>query len=176
VGRFALARLLLQVLRTLRQLDRKLLLLFALSSLPACIIPVGPEFQDPPGSPNAPPQIIEADPTWGADVTGTSSARFSITVVDVNGDDLFIRWIVDGHPKESSRPQISHDELNRTVEKTVTCSQDIDDKVASRHFIRGVVADREFLTDTADLLAVTPPGLRDLATWTLNMTCPASPQ
>ena len=43
-----LARLLLQLLELL-QLDRKLFLLLAASLTPACIIPVGPNWQDPPG-------------------------------------------------------------------------------------------------------------------------------
>jgi len=172
-GRFALARLLLQVLQSLRQLNRKLLLLFATSLLPACIIPVGPEFQDPVGVPNSQPQIFNPSPDWGAETTGTSlgGALFRFTVTDLNGDDLHIRWIVDGNKKES--PPL---DPNNTAEKTVTCQQDIDDKTASRHFVRGVVADRDFRNDTNDLLAVEPPGLYNLVTWTLNMTCPGSPQ
>ena len=178
-GRFALARLLLRVLQTVRQLDRKLILLFATSLLPACIIPVGPEFQDPPGVANSPPQILNPVPDWGLDTTGTSvdGAGFSITVTDLNGDDLHIRWIVD-FQKKAGPDLVGHDNPNKTVEKQVTCQQDIDDahKTNSRHPVRVVVADRKFLDNTDDLLAVEAPGVYTVATWTLIMTCPVSPQ
>src|SRR5262245_11346724 len=91
-GASPLARLLLSFSRTFQQLDRKLVVLsLAVSLTSACIIPVGPEWQDPAGEPNAPPQILNPDPTWGAEVTGTTSRTFSFTVTDQNGaDDLFL--------------------------------------------------------------------------------------
>ena len=67
--RFGLARLLLKQLgRLLRKLDLTFLLLLAVAPTPACIIPVGPEWQDPLGTPNAPPRILDPDPYWGAEV------------------------------------------------------------------------------------------------------------
>ena len=54
--RSRLARLLLQSLELL-QLDRKLLLLLASSLMPACIIPIGPDWQDPPGERNRRPTL-----------------------------------------------------------------------------------------------------------------------
>jgi hypothetical protein len=179
-GGFALARLLLRFLVQLRQLDRRLLLLFAISLLPACIIPAGPEFQDPPGVPNAPPQILDPNPTWGAEVAGTQSEPFTFQmyVTDVNvSDDLFIRWIVDDVPVASGKPIVPHTgsgPLREFVDKRVTC-QDPFDHTKSRHLVRGVVADRDYDDSTQDLLKVQPPGLYNLVTWTLNMTCPVSP-
>jgi len=177
-GRFALARLLLRVLGQLRQLDRKLLLLFATSLLPACIIPVGPEFQDPPGVAISPPQILTPSPDWGGETTGTSAAGalFSFSVTDLNSDDLYIRWIVGIHKVESDRHQVSGDDANRMVDKIVTCQDmNLEDKAVSRHVVKGVVADRDYINTGDDLLAVEPPGLYNLVTWTLNMTCPVSP-
>src|SRR5262245_26964244 len=65
---FRLARLVLEFL--LQKLDRKAALLSSLlaaSLMPACVIPVGPDWQDPIGVPNAPPEILDPDPDWGAD-------------------------------------------------------------------------------------------------------------
>ena len=66
--RSGLARLLLQLLELL-QLDRKLLLLFAASLMPACIIPVGPNWQDPAGELSVPPHFVDSDPFEGAAIT-----------------------------------------------------------------------------------------------------------
>jgi len=179
-GHFALARLLLHVLRLLRQLGRKLLLLFATSLLPACIIPVGPEFQDPPGVANSPPQILDPNPTWGAEVTATQSQPFTFQmyVTDLNvGDKLFIRWIIDGFSVPATKPIVppsGNGPLRELVDKRVTC-QDPFDHMKSRHMVWGVVADRDWDDTTPDLLKVQPPGLHNLVTWTLDMTCAASP-
>src|SRR5512138_2536925 len=95
-----LARLLLLPLE-LFQLDRKLLLLFAASLMPACIIPVGPEWQDPSGEKNLSPQIVGWAPVIGTDVVptddnGIATAKFTITVTDPNpGDKLFFKWIAN---------------------------------------------------------------------------------
>src|SRR5262245_28993773 len=102
-GGIFLARLLLHS-------ARRVSLLFALSSfMSACIIPVAPEFQDPPGAPNSPPQILNPNPTWGAEVAATPDqpAKFEITVTDVNtGDDLYLEWIVDGRQVASDESMI----------------------------------------------------------------------
>jgi len=94
VRRFRLARLLLQLLELL-QLDRKLFLLLAASLTPACIIPVGPNWQDPPGEENAAPTIISEMPEVGT--RGTSGA-FRVVVSDAEGDQLFSKWFVDFPP------------------------------------------------------------------------------
>jgi hypothetical protein len=171
-GGFALARLLLRLLDHLRQLDRKLLLLLAVSSLSACIIPVGPEFQDPLGVPNSPPQILDPDPTWGEEVTATPALLkdFSFDFIDVNADDeLEIEWIVDGTRVSLSRvlsgsggTAVKHTEVKR-----IACVEV--DQATSRHVVIAGVADRPFSTN--DPLAVTDNGLPAFVPWTLNLTC-----
>ena len=179
-GHFALARLLLRLLVQLRQLDRKLLLLFATSLLPACIIPVGPEFQDPVGVPNSPPQILDPDPTWGAEVTAPLGGgyTFRITVTDVNGDNLFIRFLVDDFPVELNGVPRNGSPSLGTVENQITCVQisNQESRAKSLHKVLAAVADRMFDSDPHDLLKAIPPGLATPITWTLNMTCPVSPQ
>src|SRR5690242_202058 len=85
--RSPLARLLLKT-------GVKLLLSFAAaSSMSACIIPVGPEFQDPPGGPNAAPEILNPNFFTGTAVASTSTQDFSFTVSDPNGDPMWFRWV-----------------------------------------------------------------------------------
>ena len=72
-GRSALARLLLFVLDHVSKLDRKLLLLLVASPMSACIIPVGPEFQDPPGVPDSPPFLWMASPDEGTTVMSATA-------------------------------------------------------------------------------------------------------
>ena len=70
-------------------------LVFALLAVggAGCVVPVGPQFQDPLAAPNYPPQITYTDPPEGR---LTSSLKFDITVADPNvGDSLFVRLIAD---------------------------------------------------------------------------------
>ena len=176
-GRFALARLLLQALDHLLQLDRKLLLLFTVSSLSACIIPVGPQFQDPPGDPNTPPQILDPDPTWGAEVTAPETgATFTITVIDPTPTDqgLFIRFLVDNELTAivNTVPP-SAGSVRATVSNTITCQLiPMDRRTFSQHSVLAAVADNMFDIDVQDNLTAKPPGLvSSPVTWTLNITC-----
>jgi hypothetical protein len=181
-GRFALARLLLRVLQTVRQLDRKLILLFATSLLPACIIPVGPEFQDPPGVANSPPQIFDPQPFWGAEVPATpTGATFTFTVSDLNGDGMFIRFLVDGGTVEISNNRVAPSDpaspARQPVTNQISCQILTSEasRLKSRHAVLAAVADRMFDLGVEDPLTVPAPGLYTPITWTLNMTCPVSP-
>jgi hypothetical protein len=181
-GHFALARLLLHVVQTLRQLDRKLLLLFATSLLPACIIPVGPEFQDPPGVANSPPQILDPNPFYGNEVTAPpTGAPFTFTVTDLNGDAMFIRFLVDGGTvaiDDNKAPRSDPASPARVVISNLISCQLLTSEASrlkSRHAVLAAVADRNFDLGVQDPLTVPAPGLYTPITWTLNMTCPASP-
>ena len=72
-----------------------------MTSLSACVIPVGPRFEDPPGQENFAPEIENADPLQGGVVTVPSNTakKITITVTDPNAfDDLYIRWIAEYPP------------------------------------------------------------------------------
>jgi hypothetical protein len=156
----------------------KLLLSFAAaSSMSACIIPIGPEFQDPPGAPNAPPQILDPDPTWGAEVAATTAAlkTFQFNVTDANAADvLYIKWIVEGFAVRSDTSMLTPDNRGMRLTKLVTCN-DIINKALSRHPVMAVVADRKFIEGDPDLMRVEDQGIATPITWTLNLTCPVSP-
>src|SRR5262252_2775356 len=100
-GRYALARLLLGI-------SAKLLLLSAVtSSMPACIIPVGPQWQDPDGVPNAPPEFLSWTPSPDKIQSTTFSAPLTFTAVatDVNvADSLYTLWKVDGFAAHDQMP------------------------------------------------------------------------
>ena len=178
--RLGLARLLLEQLgRLLRKLDLTFLLLLAVAPTPACILPVGPEWRDPVGTTNAPPQILDPDPDWGVDSTATPNTpkTFRIFVTDVNlTDSLHIQWIVDGKRVFTPRPDIeaptNGTPLRELIEKTVSCN-DIFDTTLTRHTVLAVVADRQLDLNAPDLFAVMDPaGQIAIIPWKLDLTCP----
>lgn len=97
---FLLARLLLCLCQHVSKLDRKLLLPFVVSPLFACVIPAGPEFQDPPGVPNAPPYVVAVSPERLTTVVGNENeVTFSVTPGDVNLDDtIYVKWVTEYPP------------------------------------------------------------------------------
>jgi hypothetical protein len=80
-------------------------LLAAASSMSACIIPVGPNFQDPPTQPSSVPALTVSGltPAPGLvdiipDSTQSMPPTFSVTVADPDPIPLYYRWIFDYPP------------------------------------------------------------------------------
>ena len=179
-GSLRLARLLLHLLADLaRKLDRKavLPLSLAVSLMPACVIPAGPEWHDPLGIPNAAPEIFNPIPGAG-DAIGAPATRppeFSFWITDVNGDDLFVRPFANGTQITTSDlpfKGVKGVPMQHRVGLTVTCPN-ISDKTITSHKIKAAVADREFTDDDpSDPMKVPEGGKVTVITWTLNMTCP----
>jgi hypothetical protein len=143
-------------------------LLLAASLTPACIIPVGPEWHDPLGVPNAAPEILNPKYEEGDTVSGNAQmpVTFEFSVADVNDDVLILRVIVDG----TALPERT---LGRASEAgrvafLIQCIN-LFDKTTTRHLIKAAVADRAFTSDT---LGVVDGGKVTIIPWTLNMTCP----
>jgi hypothetical protein len=177
----ALARLLLRTCL-------KLLLLLpfaAASSVPACVVPVGPEFQDPPGAPNAAPEILNPNIFPGAAIAALGSSQtFSFTVTDPNaGDTLHLRWVSDSPPFDmnASRnlpvgdrnmfPPAGDGPQHTSTEATIHCF-DVYTGI-STHRIYAVLADRDFADQGNDYFAVLGDGKTAIANWTLTLNCPA---
>ena len=177
--RFGLARLLLKRLgRPLRKLDLTFLLLLVVAPTPACIIPVGPEWQDPQGTPNAAPKILDPNPFWGDAVNGSQSIPFEFTlfVTDANTEDpLQVQGWVDEAPRrrflDTTVPAVpGGTRVPARIRKTIVCN-DIDTAFPT-HKVIVAVTDRAFVNDGSDnILAVTSNGQVDQITWTLTMTC-----
>jgi hypothetical protein len=182
-GGSLLARLLLYFRKHLTKLDRKpLLLLLAASLTPACIIPVGPEFQDPPGAPNSPPTVVATDPPAGT-ITANPMVVFSVTPADANVlDPLYVKWIADyppfvpnethGVPPKEIPP--SADGSVRRPPQTFQpgCFSSIA-TTRTMHQIQVGISDRQFLTDEDpnDLFATTDGSKPYIVTWFLIRSC-----
>src|SRR5262245_13457968 len=66
-----------------------------------CVLPIAPEFQDPPSPPNYAPYIVSAQPPIGEVKTSLmpGDVEFSVSVSDPNIlDKLCVRWISDYPP------------------------------------------------------------------------------
>ena len=153
-------------------------MLLAVSPTPACILPVGPEWQDPLGAPNAPPQILDPDPDWGEEATASLSVpkRFRFFATDVNvGDKLFVKWVVNDNALFLNDSEIVRSGPRTLVEKTIGCN-DIQPqhKSQSQHSVFGVLADRKFDENAAIRVPSRAPASPSIVPWTLNITCQSS--
>ena len=184
-GGSLLARLLLYFRKHLYKLDRKpLLLLFAASLTPACIIPVGPDFQDPVGVANAPPYVVSADPVEGWHSVNPM-AEFIVTPGDVNvGDPLFVKWVTDYPPFSDETHTFPPDTISAPADGsekrppqsfTPECGQL--GKKSSTHTISVGISDRMFVSpeDPRDLFAAQDKAIVRVVNWTLERSCPSTP-
>jgi hypothetical protein len=172
-----------------------LVLLASASSMSACIIPVAPNFQDPPSVPDSGPFLSGFSPkSFGELVTVPvpGGQVFSANVTDQNViATLFVRWAVD-YPPLTDGVTYSQDQApiqpssDRQV-KTTTITQLIDcswirQPVTSTHQVELIVADSDFVDSStfglpADRKLDTtrdPNGLVAYALWPIVISCPAS--
>jgi hypothetical protein len=76
----------------------------------ACILPVAPEFQDPPKAPNYAPFFVSFDPFAETPVTQVP-LTFSVLLADPNPQDtLHVRWAADYPPFVQTRSRLLVDE------------------------------------------------------------------
>jgi hypothetical protein len=158
----------------------------------ACIIPVAPDFRDPPTQPDAPPTISNLNPPHfglAFSIPADKYYDFTASVSDPDpGTTLQVRWTVDYPPYTANTwtnnsPDVSplvagQPIVNRTVTQRIDCSS-INDRSTSAHRLQLMVTDGEFVT--ADLSQ--PYSLDQLlgsgtvvyAYWPINITCPQSP-
>jgi hypothetical protein len=155
-----------------------------LSTMSACVLPIAPEFQDPPASQNYAPTFVNVDPPLGSVVMKNS---FLATVSDPNiGDDLYYRWIADYPP---------YSDNTRTLQPTTKVPHSVDGTLLNadltvkpdcalynlaklpRHQIMVVVADRDFLppqsspTEPVDFARLPSDGRKVVGSWILEMEC-----
>ncbi len=150
----------------------------------ACIIPVGPKFQDPPGSPNYAPYVVSATPDFGSVVSIVTSLRFEVTVTDPNvEDDLYFRWVAD-YPKYTTSTRRLGDEIQSNStdgtpllnDITIDCSDDFAMTADSKHQLEVIVADRPYQPSTDNQLdEVEPPGFVVHTSWGFEITCQSPP-
>jgi hypothetical protein len=126
------------------------------SVTPGCIVPVAPEFQNPPSAPNFPPSFTSTVPfartTVAAPQAVDGQQEFLVTVVDPNpGDLLYVRWVSDYPPFTQSDTRLIVDDPNG-MSQTGTQGTDIvyrttqckDFAPGADHQLVVIVSDRKF--------------------------------
>jgi hypothetical protein len=113
-----------------------------------CVLPIGPDFQNPPQAPNYPPSFQLFDPYQETAVSELPQ-DFYVLLQDPNPlDTLHVRWAIDYPPYVQSRSRLVVDEqtLLPTALRQVTyplASCDIF-KQGSEHQLVVIVSDRPF--------------------------------
>jgi hypothetical protein len=155
----------------------------ALLVMSACVLPIAPEFQDPPASENYAPVFIDTNPPAGQIVTASPTVpTFTVIVEDPNvGDDLFVRWIADFPPLTDNTSVMATTPVPHSAGATVSSHEvSIQPNCALHHLARipshqitVVVADRPFLDPGTpiDFERLPPDGLKDSRSWILNLDC-----
>jgi len=163
----------------------------------ACIIPVTPNFQDPPSVPASPPYLFNFEPqNFGGVVTVPVPAgkTFSANVSDEDlSAELHVRWVVDyppfvdgvtyfpGQTTTISR-SANGQTINQVITQAIDCSW-ITQPLTSTHQLELIVADRELLeSSTFGLMADNKldstdpknPGHVVRAFWNISISCPAT--
>lgn len=180
-GQSLLARLLLFVLQHLSKLDRKLLLLLVASPMSACIIPAGPEFQDPIGVPDSPPYLVAVSPDQG--LTVARDDPFVVQPGDLNVDDpIFVKWITEFPPfvpnvtndlmTDPIAPSADGSPTRRPSKFTPSCTRV--NPFVSAHQIVALISDRPF---TSAGLVTTESTFKPIqVSWTWQQTCQVGSQ
>ena len=152
----------------------------------ACVVPVAPQFADPPG--NSPPYVVSSVPPAGAVLPASADAGDAITIKvilgDANLDDkLVARWLVDYPPYDEAISRAVPDvrlppsgQVNREpITFAPSCSENQIAPGSVSHRVTLSVADRPFLPpDDSDLRLDLAPdqGFVVRTTWVLNLACP----
>jgi hypothetical protein len=166
-------------------------LLGALLTTPACVVPPPLDLDQPDAGPNAPPIITAATDSAGTPIRtpGTVTinrldlaGRISFQLYDVNVDDtLFVRLYVDYDlaaplPARAdcfAPPAATNATEVRTAsdcEKAILCNPS---DVGTIHRLEADVSDRPLLQPTTNHRDVEAPGL--LSTWTWDLACIEEP-
>ena len=157
----------------------------------ACIIPVAPNFQDPPSVPDTVPYLSGFVPTSAEIITFLPpSMPFSANVTDQNvGATLHYHWATDYPPFTGVTTFTDQAEISPSLDGTptlvtelVTCK--LVNNVSGTHRLLLMVADREFkdssqtglTTDNQLDSLIDPAGTGHVvrANWIVVMSCPVT--
>jgi hypothetical protein len=147
----------------------------------ACVLPIAPEFQDPPASVNLEPAFIDTDPPAGSIVTANPTATFKLVLQDQNvNDDLHVRFIFDFPPQRDATravdlPVVQHSPTGQLLDSmpfTPNCRENLIAPGAV-HQLFVVVADRPFEDPGTppDFERLPPDAKKNTRSWTLDMDC-----
>jgi hypothetical protein len=162
----------------------------------ACIIPVAPEFQDPPSQPDPGLMVFGFDPAVGAvevlPVTPQGQPSFLARVSDGNVNDyIYVLWTVDYNSSEPDMvppyqvrpppipPPLPGQMLNQPLEQSFFCPLPwTPSPTTTSHVLELIVANRPLLTsptlDTIDDPSGTGSVIHGF--WTFVINCPVVTQ
>ena len=177
-----LSRPFLRVARLLLMLPETLACLASLTCMSACILPLSPEFQDPPSSPNFAPVIIDTNPPEGSVLSRMPSEEitFRVTISDPNVlDNLYVRWVADYPPFSVNTRGLELDTLTHSADGTplraeadlmLSCLTTL--APIPMHQIVAIVADRQFDPTPGQITSLVDDNGRSVqVTWYLNLDC-----
>jgi hypothetical protein len=148
-----------------------------------CVLPIGPEFQDPPASQNFGPFFLATFPPAGQIVSAVPNPpTFSVTVQDPNvGDDLQLLWLGDFPPASANTKLLRLDEINHSTSGTLLAEErhlqpDCKDFApgATVHQLTVIVTDGQFVTTPGMLGTVNTGAKTDTRTWVIE-DCEVAP-
>jgi len=181
---FRLARSLLVLLQSF---VRTAFVLLLVPHISACVLPIAPDFQDPPASENFAPIITDSSPALGSIVTAIGGVlpTFRVTISDPNlGDDLHVRWLAD-YPMYSVNTRtlvndflVPHSTNGQPLKQdvSVTNLDCVTYNLApiAQHQLMVMVADRPFtnpIPQNHNFASVDAPGLVTVGSWVFNLDC-----
>lgn len=124
-----------------------------------CVVPVGPEFQDPKEKvpvPDLPPSFGAQMPPFESSVTLDTALgkRFEFDVEEPNGDQVYVRFVLNYPPYVSGATRLYQTQTSPPYTFTITLScADVDKyKIADRNLVvivtdKGFAANPDFLPD-----------------------------
>jgi hypothetical protein len=155
------------------------LVLASASSMSACIIPVAPDFQDPPQDPQLPPSFVNgsAMPAFGTLVLVTPQ-EFRGAVNNPAAVSLWYRAVLDypEHPTSLRQVQPQTPIASNTFDFTLSCGVNPDVTVGTQHELTLIVADQQFDLNNAAPEALLHPGNYIESYWHVIMSCPGATQ
>lgn len=147
----------------------------------ACVVPLSPDWTNPPSAQNIPPLLLSESPRFQSE---TTLSTFRVTVTDLNGgDDLYVRWYSDWQPISGltralfapvttipHRPDGA--QQFTAVEATVDCARDFIPRGITRHQIVLMVGDQSFAPESTDLTLLEDGSHAVVGGWVLDRQCP----
>jgi hypothetical protein len=166
----------------------RVLLLAAVSSMSACIIPLAPDFQDPPPDPQGAPYFVDgsATPAFGAlapPLTPTRPLEFYVYVgASSPGTTLWWRWALDyppfmsgitfAPPQQPLSPPASGQPGR--IDITLDCTDNANPSVGLEHQLFLLVANQPFIVTsppTLDTVADPTPDSVISNSWPVDISC-----
>jgi hypothetical protein len=158
-------------------LSRKAPVVSLLLASSGCVIPVVPEFEDPPAAENVLPVVRSPNPEIGIQF---GARTFSARVLDPNpGDPLFLHWVADLQTGSVSvrtidiqtvPPRVDGKGHDEPTFVDVNCGSTFLDKSLTLHSIHLLAGDAPFEADNPRRLTSGDAAVE--VAWTLNLPCP----